>query len=127
MKAILLILLLVTGLSASLSGLLLILHPQGESFGFSSAVLQFSPFSNFLLPGIILAAIGLVHLLAILLWSIHSNLKFDMAVTAGLLLCGWIVGQMILLRMVNGWQISFLFVGLLTVLSAYELKKSAAS
>ena len=127
MKAILLILLLVTGLSATVSGLLFILHPQGESFGLSRAVLQFSPFSSFLLPGIILAAVGLVHLLAILLWAIHSNLKFDLAVIAGLLLCGWIVGQAILLRMVNGWQISFLFVGLLTVLSAYELKKSATS
>jgi len=56
-RNILLFLLSFLGLGAVFGGVVLIISPTGELFGMPLSMLDYSPFNNFLIPGIILFAI----------------------------------------------------------------------
>lgn len=86
-------------IGAFYGGINLILHPDGSSIGLSLDLLKQSPFSDFLIPGILLLAanglFGLVVLLTILIN--HRNYpRFVMA--QGVILTGWIVIQVWMLQ-----------------------------
>jgi hypothetical protein len=122
MKIILLSLLSLISLTAVVCGGFMILYPGGSALNLPLSILDTTPFMDFLVPGILLLGVGTVHLLAIFQWWQNSSSRFNWAIAAGVLISGWIVVQMIMIAMVNWWQIGYLFAGLFIILAAWQLK-----
>ena len=118
-------LLFFNGLNAVAAGWFLVVDPTGETLGMSTVFLEHSPFNNFLIPGVILfVAIGLFSLAAgvfAILKSVHcARLVFFQ----GVILTGWIIVQMMLLRTTNFLHILFGAIGILLVVFGIVLEES---
>lgn len=123
MKTLLFLLVCFTALSAVFSGLLMISNPDENVMKLSITLLQGTPFKDFLIPGIFLSVlVGGSNLLAAF-YNIkrHAN-RYNRAIAGGIILCGWIVAQIILLQTFHWLQFVYLGIGLLIVLIAYQLK-----
>lgn len=89
--------------------------------------LRDTPFDSYMLPGFILALIigGSSLLAALLLWKKRES-GYMAALLAGLLMIGWIIGELILLQHFSGLQIVYIASGLAVVsLSSKELSEMA--
>lgn len=107
------VLLTVTAISAMVAGILFILDPSGLKMGMNTLYLQNSPFSSFLIPGIILFTVnGLMN--AIVAVRVISNKnKYPLMVTVqGLLLSGWITFQVIMVKDFNALHLVMLCFGI---------------
>lgn len=123
MKTLLFILISFTALTATVSGLLLMSNPGGEIFKMPLSLLVETPFKNYLIPGIILAfLVGGSHLLAVFYNIQRNNSRYNWAMLAGLMISGWIIVQMLMIKGVHWLQFFYLGIGLLTILIAYQLK-----
>jgi hypothetical protein len=109
--------------TAIVSGMLLIISPDGRIIPLPLDLLTDTPFRNYLLPGIILAGIvGGTNLLAV-----YYNLKkhprrYGWAITGGAVLVGWILAQITLVRTLNWLQFAYISTGVLVILIAWQLK-----
>jgi hypothetical protein len=124
MKTLLLILVAFTGFTAAISGLLIISNPaDGGVINLSINLLKETPFNNFLIPGIILTAmVGGTNLLALFYIIQRKANRYNWAMAGGLMISGWIIVQMILIRQISWLQFFYLIIGLLIILIAYQLK-----
>ena len=122
MRIFLIALLSLISLTAIVSGGFMVLYPGGTALNLPLSILEPTPFHDFLIPGWLLLGVGSIHFFALLQWWQKSNARFNWSIVAGILISGWIVVQMILLGIVNWWQIGYLFVGILIVLTAWQLK-----
>jgi hypothetical protein len=122
MRIFLILLLSLVSLTAVVSGGFMILYPGGTALNLPLSILEPTPFQDFMIPGWLLLSVGLVHLFALLQWWQKTGTRFNWSIAAGVLLSGWIVMQMLLLAIVNWWQVGYLFAGVLIVLSAWQLK-----
>lgn len=123
MKTLLLIILLFVGITAAVSGVLLIVAPKGGIISLPLDILSDSPFNSFIIPGIILAVlVGGMNLLAVLFNFKKHPRRYDWAMAGGVMITGWIVGQMILIKTINWFHIVYILCGMLTILIAYQLK-----
>lgn len=124
-QVICIVLLLVNGLGALYGGFLLMLDPSGSKMQMPLSYLERSPFSNYLIPGIILFIVNglfsLVTIITILCKSVHY---YWFVIIQGLLLSGWILVQIILLRIFYApLHATFLIIGLcLIVCGLYQMK-----
>jgi hypothetical protein len=86
------------GIGALFGGSALILAPDGHLLGMPTSLLAGSPFSSFLVPGIVLfTLVGLAPLLAAAIaFRRHSRAPLA-AVAVGLTLIGWISVEMVVL------------------------------
>lgn len=94
-------LLVFNGVGALYGGLHLISDPSGKSLELSVNWLRYSPFKDYLIPGIILfISNGLFSL--IVLWQQWFNKKRSSlyVIAQGLILLGWIFIQILLIRTV---------------------------
>ncbi len=106
-----------TGITAALGGLELMGWPNGASWLPALDALEHTPFKTFFLPGLVLfAVVGLPNLVAAFRLSHRHPRENQMAFAAGALLTGWIVSEMLLLRMAYWLQLVYLAVGLATLL-----------
>ncbi len=123
MKTLLFLLICFTALSAVFSGLMMISNPDGKVFNLSITLLHGTPFKNFLIPGIFLSVlVGGSNLLAAF-YNIQRHVnRYNWAIAGGVILCGWIVAQIILLQIFHWLQFVYLGIGLLIILIAYQLK-----
>jgi len=132
-RNILIILLSFLGLGAFGGGGVLVLSPSGEMMGMPLGVLENSPFSNFLIPGIILFTIlGVIPLLLIYAlikkpkWRIPEFFNFfnDMhwawsfSVYIGFALIIWIQTEMIYMKTVHWAHTLYMVVALLILFVA---------
>lgn len=112
-----LLLLVFNGLSACYGGWMLMRYPSGSRLGMSVELLKYSPFNDFLIPGIILFLLNGVSGL-IIAWltvvKIHHAEKLIML--QGGILIGWIGVQMMMLQTINYLHIVFGSVGLLLII-----------
>lgn len=113
-------LLLLNAAGAIPAGILFIIDPSGALMGTSTALLQQAPFSNFLIPGVVLfIANGLCSIAALLLL-----LKWQRAwapVFQGIILLGWLAIQVWMLQSIHAQHIVMAVVGVLLVLSGMAL------
>jgi hypothetical protein len=123
MKTILFILICAVGLTATVSGLLMISGPDGAMLGLPLSLLDQTPFRSFLIPGIILAfLVGGVNLIAVF-FNIQRNAnRYNWAIAGGILITGWIIVQIILIQTVHWLHFLYLGMGALIILLAYQLK-----
>jgi hypothetical protein len=106
------------GVSAVGAGLAFVLVPSGAALGMSVSSLANSPFRDYLIPGLFLAAvIGGANLLsAVVLWRRHT-LAPRMSLATGLLLVVWVAIQTAIIGFQDWsqgiWWVTFTLVALL--------------
>jgi len=125
-KTLAIILLSVNGIGAVYGGLMLIADPTGSKLQMPLTFLEQSPFNNYLIPGIILLIINgifsFVVIATIVLKKAYCHL---LTLAQGILLCGWIIIQMILLKMFYApMHITFLVIGACLIGCGFYLKGS---
>lgn len=109
---------LFTGITAVAGGLELMLWPVGSFWEppLDLAMLRYSPFLDFLVPGMLLfGAVGLLNLLSGWLALRRSRFGEVVAFAGGTSLSIWIVTQMALLRHFSWLQPLYLVVGILSM------------
>jgi hypothetical protein len=98
-KAITVLFLLLNGTGAIYGGIGLIADPTGSRIGLDIKLLQYSPFSSFLVPGIILLCInGILSLTTLALLLSGYRKVYLLLLLQGILLTGWLIIQIILIR-----------------------------
>ena len=111
------ILLALNGLTAVIGGLLLITDPSGYKLGLYTSILQYSPFDNFLIPGILLTSvIGLGSLIVCALVILRVKKSPTWVIFSGFTLAVWISIQILMLRDVQFLQIAFAINGITLML-----------
>jgi len=117
-----LVLVFVLALNALIAGMLFMWEPGGSFLGTGTAILKNSPFHNFFIPGLVLFVVN--GLLAVFTgFVLHRQLKAGplWLVAQGLLLCGWIFIQMLMLREVNALHLVFITMGIFFICSGLYL------
>jgi hypothetical protein len=115
------ILLIITSLNALAAGYSMIVEPSGKDLGMSvETVLNFSPFTSFLIPGIILfTLIGLLSIVTLIAIIRRWNNFHLMLMAQGLIITGWIFFQVIFLREFNWMHFTIGSIGLFTIFWGY--------
>lgn len=112
-RIVLLALDLVVGLSAVVGGLMFITAPDGASMGVSHELLAHSPFSTYLVPGVLLAfVVGGSALLAAAAHLRRAASAPMLSAFAGAVLSVWIVAEVAQVRVFHFLQPTLLAVGL---------------
>ncbi|MBX2962216.1 MAG: hypothetical protein KF687_06865 [Cyclobacteriaceae bacterium] len=123
-RILIVLLLLFNGVSACFGGYMLISKPDGSGLDMPLSFLEHSPFSNYLIPGIVLLVMnGVLSLIVAVLVIIRSVHADRYTILQGAILTGWIVIQMIMLQTVNYLHIMFGSVGVLLMVSGVLMSK----
>lgn len=118
------LILIFNGIAACFGGWMLITSPDGSSLGMTTGLLEYSPFTDFLIPGIVLfTVIGLFSLVSSYLVVRQVTRYSFLVILMGLILIGWIVVQAIMIQTVNYLHVIFVSAGLLLVASGLLLRK----
>jgi hypothetical protein len=123
MRALLLLLLTFIALSATICGLIMIVRPDGSVLNLSISLLEHTAFKDFLIPGTMLAfVVGGTNMLAIILCLRRHPNRYNWSIAGGLMISGWIIGQMVLIQAISWLHFLFLFSGIMIILVSYQLK-----
>lgn len=123
MKSLLFILIMFVALTSIASGLLMISDPPGKLLNLPPTLLKGTQFKDFLIPGILLTFVGVVNLLAAFFNAQHYPGRYSLSIGAGILTCGWIIVQIILIT--THWlHFIYLFIGVLIIFIAFRLKNA---
>jgi hypothetical protein len=123
MKTILFILVSFTGLTATVTGLLMISKPDGSILHLSLSLLDPAPFKNYLLPGILLTTVvGLVNLMAVFLNIQRHPKRYNWALAGGFMISLWMLVQLLLIHAAHWVHFIYLSIGIFIILIAYQLK-----
>jgi hypothetical protein len=88
------------GLSGIAGGIGLIAQANGEPFGLTQSLLQYSPFHSYLIPGVILFVANGLLTLFVLWLTLRRHPGYGWWVAAqGCVLLGWLIVEMVMLRM----------------------------
>ncbi len=118
------VLLLLNSIAAIFGGGNLIDHPDGSSLVISLDWLKFSPFRNYLVPGIILFIANGLFGFAVLATMLFGYRKASfLIIVQGAILAGWIVVQVIMIRTIIGLHVFMFVVGLLLILIGGKLNR----
>jgi len=124
LKYVALFLLALNGIGAFIGSIPMILDPSGITSNIQLRYLEHSPFSNFLIPGIILFVCnGLLSTIAFVVlafnWRFHGWLVF----LQGIVLTIWIIVQVIMLREFNFLQLAFGLIGIALMFLGHYLSR----
>jgi len=123
MKLFLFLLTAFVALTTIVCGALLASYPDGSIFGLSTGLLKGTPFSNFLVPGLLLSiVVGGTNLVAVLLNMQTHPLRYNWAIAGAVMLMGWAIVQMLLIAVLHWLQFVYLGIGLMMVLLSWQLK-----
>ncbi len=123
MKTFLFLLLSFVTVTATLSGCIMIGDPFGEFMHLPLHILDGTPFKNFRDPGILLTAfVGGTGLIALFLNMQKHPYRYNWAIATGIMICGWIIVQMILIHLSLWIHFLYLGIGILIILTAFQLK-----
>lgn len=123
MKTFLFILISFVAVTATLSGLFMLSNPDGAIMRLPQSLLNGTPFRDFQIPGILLTAlVGGVNFLAVLYNLQQHRNRYNWAIGGGIMICGWIIVQMILMHSAHWLQFLYLGIGMLIILVAFQLK-----
>jgi hypothetical protein len=123
MRILLIILTALMATISTLSGLLMINDPSGSMLHLNTALLEESPFDNFFIPGLLLAAIvGGSSFSAVYAQIARSGNRYNWTIAAGVMVMAWLIAQSILIQAVHWLHIIFFGIGMLIILLAWQLK-----
>jgi menaquinone-dependent protoporphyrinogen oxidase len=110
---------LFVGLTAIGGGITLVLHPDGSAMNASPEMLKHSPFTTFLIPGLLLLfVVGFGNAIAGGLAAFDARHAPYVAFLAGAALLVWIVVQMIMVRPHHWLQLVYLATAILILIEA---------
>lgn len=109
-------LLAVVGLVAAVSGIMLILEPNGTSLGLSVDLLKDSPFNDYLYPAIILLVVNGIASLAVAVLSFMKHRYTAIGtILMGIAMVGWVSAQVYWMGWESWLQPTFLAIGVIEV------------
>lgn len=124
MRHILTALLAFVGLTAGVCGIQMIIFPDGSGLDLPVSLLGPTPFNSFVIPGLILAfVVGGSSMAALFFRLAHKSRWYFWTISAGMILCGWIIGQMLLVQAANWLHFVYTCAGALIVFLALKEKK----
>lgn len=107
------LLLIIISLNALFAGYSFMIDSTGNGLHISADKLRFSPFNNFFIPGVILFVfIGLFSLIAAGFTLFRFQNHATLIVYESVLLIGWILVQMIMLREINFLHVICILAGI---------------
>ena len=112
------VLLFLVALNALAAGYSFITDPSGKGLGITTDYLQPSaPFSNYLIPGIVLFLVNGVLSLVIAIWTIRKLRIYPLLLMAqGCILIGWIGIQLMMVTATHPLHFIIAFIGFLLLL-----------
>lgn len=113
---------LLVGVAAIAGGVALVVRPDGSSIGLPPKLLASTPFTSFLIPGLILLVIGLGSSIAAALVVRNTPRADGAAFLAGLVLFGWTVIQMGIVGIFTVLQLGCLIVAFAIVMLSMRLR-----
>lgn len=117
-------LLIFTGINAIIAGFLFIIAPSGNKMGMSTEYLKNSPFSSYLIPGIILFLVnGVLNLISAFMTIKKHQLYPLLIILQGILLTGWIFVQVLMVRDFNILHFVMGSIGITLIICGFNLKK----
>lgn len=121
-KIILIITLLFNAVSALFGGMSMIISPNGKLMKLDIDWLQYSPFENFLFPGMILfTVLGLGSLICVILILIKKKYGLLLSISEGFATIIWIVVQIIMIRETHYLHLIYGLVGLTILIFSFFL------
>lgn len=113
------------GLGAVAAGLAFILKPNGPTLGMPVEILQYSPFTNFLIPGIVLFSVnGLGSLVGAAASFTRYRYAGAAAMALGAFLTAWIIIQVYWLKAFHWLHALYLGLGILELVLGLLLRKA---
>jgi hypothetical protein len=117
-------LLLLTAINATVAGVLFIIEPSGQRMGLSVLYIKDSPFNSYLIPGIILLIVnGLLNFIAAYFVIKQKPFASSLVILQGVLLSGWIVIQVIMVKDVSLLHIVMFSIGTILIIAGFLLLK----
>jgi len=114
--------LLVLGISAFFGGAVLVYDPTGETIGMSAVLLAGTPFSSFLIPGLILfCVLGIGSLIVAALVRKNSGRYSGLVLFQGMVLMTWILVQVWMIGPVHILQLAMCILGLMLLNLGWRL------
>jgi len=124
LKIISISLLVLTAINAAVAGVLFIIDPSGQKMGMSISYIKDSPFKSFLIPGIVLLIVnGLLNFIAAFFLIKNKPYSAIITIIQGILLCGWIVVQVIMVNDISALHIIMFSIGFVLTLTGFILLK----
>ncbi len=121
------VLLLINATGALFGGANLIIHPDGGSMKLSMEWLRYTPFDNYLIPGIILVIANGVFSVAAFVAAYFKVGRYPLYFFAqGAILTGWIVIQILLIRTIIGLHFVMGGIGILLMICGWLLRSKEA-
>ena len=113
-------LLLLTAINATVAGVLFILDPSGHKMGMSVSYIKDSPFNSYLIPGIVLLIVnGLMNFIAAYFVFKKKPSASLLVIIQGILLSGWIVIQVIMVKDISPLHIIMFTLGAILTMSGF--------
>jgi hypothetical protein len=120
-----LVLLFFLGLSALPAGIFMVIDPMGEGMGLPLELLDHTPFSDFLIPGIILGLFnGILSLLFAVLLIRKHRFHIGMVMFQGAVLIIWLTTELIMGIWYPLLTIPYYLVALLLLVSGVRMRQS---
>ena len=115
-------LLLLTAMNATVAGVLFIIDPSGHMMGMSVSYIKDSPFNSYLIPGIVLLIVnGLLNFIAAYFVFKKKPFASLLVIIQGILLSGWIVIQVIMVKDISLLHIIMFTIGTILTISGFLL------
>lgn len=119
------LLLLFNGLGAVYGGGAMLLQPDGNLLQFPAGMLKNSPFSNYMVPGIVLfCAIGLFSLFLLLQFVFRKRYDARLVIANGMFVTVWIIIQVWMIRTFSYLQVVIIITGILLLVIGTLLYKN---
>lgn len=116
-------LLLINGVGALYGGYLLMTDPAGRSLQLPHEWIEHTPFKDFFIPGLILFFVnGVCSFIVIMLLLVKYSKIERFILAQGILLCGWIIIQLLLTLKYHPLQAMMGAVGLLLIVVAIRIR-----
>ena len=115
------------GLTSLIGAVPLIVDPSGKMLSMPLSLLEHSPFTSFLMPGIILLTANCMLSFWVLALVQRKASRYGLWVEVqGCVLAGWITVQILMIREVVWAHYVYLSVALVLILSGWLLKRDLA-
>ena len=122
------ILLIFNGVSALAGGWAMISKPDGSALAMPLDMLRYSPFTNFLIPGIILFVLNGISSILVSILSILRVKNYHLPVIfQGCVLTGWIIVQLAMIRSIHVLHLSYGLIGIVLIILGLSIKKNLAN
>jgi hypothetical protein len=122
LRFLVLVLLLLNSAAAIYGGCGLMANPDGSSMNMSLDFLQYSPFKNYFIPGLLLFTVNGMFSLFVFA-SVIFKFKFYLRyiIAQGIVLIGWISVEILMLQTLDTFHIIFMVVAMLLLICAWIL------